>query len=884
MTAPAMLDERVDSASSPAPSPAWGDPRPGVVRWVTDNRLFASALAAALVLRVIVAVAYPPALEFTGDSPSYLAASRTPFQLGIWHPFGYPLFLWVMSAMHSLAMVTLVQHAMGLAAAVLVYRLVRSFDVGPIGATLAAAPLLFDAYQLDLEQFVLSDTIFTLLVVLALTFAVRLLRTRRFTTATGLGALLAAATLTRTVGLGVAATVIVVLLVARAGWSRVAAAVAAFIVPVGSYALAFHSTYGVYGLQGYSGRYVYGLVAPFANCNRAALPEETRGLCPSLPKYARPGLNQYVWNDFNLAHVPGDQIRRSTLASDFARPIITRQLGDVTATTTGNVLHFFAPGRQTGPRDWFAGSWQFPLDNTSPAWNIYPAKYGFHDGDYVKGDIVEGLAQALRSYQRVVFVPGPALALALIAAAIAVCRRRVPAATRATIALSSLAGLSLLVLPSVSAGFDWRYALPAQALLAPAGVLGFSALHLPLRKTLRRWTPVAAAAVAAAVVMPGLASAGVLPASTLTPTAHGSTPTTLPIGTRARVRMATPVMYGARCAKTNGGRYRLLGLVAIPTTVTYRSGPPMLVQPGNVALSNGEVTSPWIPPHGAFLPSVLISSRYPRAQGTVYAEVTSADGVLRYVDPLGAGAASWSFHVPATPHRPGLGDPCTGAFPWAGQQLSYLRVTTMLPFTPLSQQLVTYGLHWQPWRADSYDLRFRVASPIAGPGPWQYPRSWQRTTVTEQTLVDLTPGITYCFSVRARDDLDAVTDWSLPKCTARMYDDSSLPKSPNWVQGSNQPGFYGGTYTATRMKNAAIQLSGTFSRIAISAYRGPGCGVLDVYVGSHLLHSINLSSSAAQAGLAQWVSSPLTDQTATVTLRVRTQNQLVAIDSFGLLR
>src|SRR5207248_3373814 len=293
--------------------------------------------------------------------------------------------------------------------------------------------------------------------------------------------------------------------------------------------------------------------------------------------------------------------------------------------------------------------------------------------------------------------------------------------------------------------------------------------------------------------------------------------------------------------KTNGGRYRLLGLVAIPTAVTYRAGPPMLVQPGDFGISNGEVTSPWIPPHGAFLPSAIVSSRYPRVHGTVYANVTSAAGSVGYVDPLGAGAAAWTYRLAAPPHHPALGAPCTGSFPWAGQQLSYLRVTTLLPFTELTQQQVSYGLHWEPWRAASYDLRFLVASPIAEPGPWQYPRSWQRTTLTEQSLVGLSAGATYCFSVRARDDLGAVTDWSLPKCTARMYDDASLPSAPDWTHVSGHAGFYGGTYTATRTQNATIALRGTFSRISISAYRCPDCGVLDVYLGKRLLRSLNLA-------------------------------------------
>jgi hypothetical protein len=698
----------------------------------------------------------------------------------------------------------------------------------------------------------------------------------------GLGGLLAAAALVRTVGLAVAGAIMLVLLLARAGWSRVAAVGAMCALPLGVYALAFHAAYGVYGLQGYGGRYLYGLVAPFANCDRAALAADERGLCPTLPKYARPGVNQYVWSEYNVAHVPGDAIQRSRLAGEFARPIAVHQIGDVTAATAGNLLHYFTPGRRTGPRDWFGGSWQFPLRDTSPAWNIYPARYDFGDG-VTKGRIVDGLAEALRGYQRIVFVPGPALALALVAAAAACCLRRVPRVTRATIGITSAAGLSLLVLPSVSAGFDWRYLLPAQALLAPAGALAFVALREPLRRVLRRALPAVAAIVAVAVAAPGLAAAGVVPASSLRPGAEARTPATLPVGRRALVHVDSPVLVGTRCRRVDG-KGQLHALVAFPTTVTFRSGRPMLVQSGDLALSNGDVMSPWIPPRGAELPNVVISDRFRRAHGTVYAEVSSAAGTIRYVDPLGAGAAAWTYRLADAPRHPALGDPCSGAFPWAGRVLTYLRVSKMPAFTEQASLPIDYGLHWQQWRAASYDLRFRVASATSGPGPWQYPHSWQRTTVTEQSLVNLSAGITYCFSVRARDDLGAVTGWSPPKCTARLYDDSALPMSPGWTRASGRPGFYLGSYTATSTKNAVLSVSGTFSRISLATYRCPDCGILDVYVGTRLLRSLNLASTPAAAGLWQWTSSPLTDQTSTVTFKVRSQGRVVAIDGFGLLR
>src|SRR3954462_161988 len=192
---------RGSSAAHPQP-PALGT---RVAAWLLANRLFASALAVATVLRLVVMVTYPPALEFYGDSPSYLTASRHPFSLDIWHPFGYPLLLWLLSPLRRVAVVSALQHLAGPAAAFLVYRLVRSLRIGAVGATVAAGPLLFDAYQLDVEQFLLSDTLFTLLVVVAMTLTALLWRQRdafvTSGTASALGGVLSAMTLTRTAGL-----------------------------------------------------------------------------------------------------------------------------------------------------------------------------------------------------------------------------------------------------------------------------------------------------------------------------------------------------------------------------------------------------------------------------------------------------------------------------------------------------------------------------------------------------------------------------------------------------------------------------------------------------------------------------------------------------------
>ena len=452
-----------------------------VADWVRSNRLFCTVVGVGVVVRLLVAIAYAPALEFFGDSPAYLASASRPDRISLWHPSGYPVFLWVLSVTHSLLVVTLLQHALGIASGVLVYQLMRRFNVGAVGSTIAASPLLLDAYQINLEQFVLSDTLFTFLTILTIVLALRVIRRPTALAAFALGVVIAATTLTRTVGLAVALAVLITMAVARVPLRRIGVAGLTCAVPLLGYALAFHATYGVYALQGYSGRYLYGMVAPVADCGPSTL------YCPTIPKAGRPGSNQYVWEVYDFVQ-PRQKLVRSSqdaVLSPGTSRCISRSPS--VGSVLGNFAHYFSPTRSVGPRDWFVGSWQFPTSDPAPGWNISPAGDGF-GGTHLHSHINSSLATILRGYQQVVFVPGLAMALAaaLAAASLFMRRRRAP---RHPVVLLASCGLLLLLMPSASAGFDWRYALPAQALLIPAGVLGAHRLLPLLRERRPRLVP-----------------------------------------------------------------------------------------------------------------------------------------------------------------------------------------------------------------------------------------------------------------------------------------------------------------------------------------------------------------------------------------------------------
>jgi len=846
--------------------------------WAIDNKAFCLVAGFATVLRLVVLIAYAPALEFFGDSPGYLREAADLSRISAWHPIGYPLFIWLTAWSHGLVLLTLLQHALGLLSGWLVYRTLRSLGVNRGLSTVAALPLLIDAYQVAIEQFVLSDTLFTFLVVATVVLCVRLMRRPSVGVALAIGAVLAGATLTRTVGLGLALPVVIVLLMARVGWRRIVAAAATFALPLGGYALAFHTTYGAYALQGYSGRYLYGIVAPVAHCTPDSVREP---LCPAYPLAARPGSNEYVWNLYDYLPVDGTATQRSNAVGAYARHVAMSQPLAVGGAVLANFAHYFAPTRAVGPRDWFVGSWQFPLQQSSPAWNSSPADIGI-DGEPIKGSIHPGPASLLRDYQDLAYVPGTLLLLSVIAAiAMLVVRRRNSLKDQLTVLLAA-SGVLLLAIPSATAGFDWRYILPAQALLVPAGALAVHDLWPSLRRRLGRALPWAAAVVVGAVLVPNIAVPSVYAAGALSPRYVAQLPSVQSVGGHLDVALGRPTVIETGC-RWDAGLPRLGAYISLPMSAGYRRGAPMLLQSGNFdADHNGLVMDgpPDLLPVQPSVPNVLVSSRYPHAVGTVYALLWSRTGVIRYVDPVGAGAAAWSYSL-RLPPTTRLGSLCTGSLPWAGATVPWLRITGVPTFTTSSMQTVGYRLTHEVSRGKTFDVRMRAITGASGIGPWRYPQQWQHTAVHQQNLLDLAPGETYCFEVRARDALNAATAWSPPTCTTRLYDDTSLPSGSGWSPVSGQRGFYNGTLTEAVKPGATVAIAAPYTQAALLLYHCPTCGAVDVYDGQKLLGHINLHTPDADAGMRLWTSARLPALARTLTLRV-TSPGLVAIDGFAL--
>ena len=465
-------------------------------RFLLEHWPFLVVLLAGLVVRILVTLAYRPALMFVGDSYGYLLRGAD-FAPGVVRPIFYPLMLEPFQRLGHVGLVPVAQHAVGLAIGVAIYVLLRRLGIGPWGGTLASAPILLDAYEVNIEQFIMAETVFTALVVAALLFL--LWRHRPgFIAAACAGLLIAFATLTREVGIVLIVPVVVFLLVRRAGILRVASALVAFAVPLVLYLGWYHSVHGQYELSGRDGFFLYGRVATFASCSPSEIPPSERLLCDPRPLSQRPFANFYVWNSQSPFHrLLVDPVQANGILKDFSMRVIKHQPLGYAKTVLGDFLHFLAPGRTTGRQDEPLGIWQFPKHMpiqdhvylSIPSCLAHPTggcaqtvKLCFHGGPgclhlSARGPSDPGIVSFLQGYQRLVFVPGPLIALGLILGLLGGLGLRGRWRLRAESLLFTVVGILVLIVPVMTVMFDYRYMLPGLALIPPGGVVGAVALQ-----------------------------------------------------------------------------------------------------------------------------------------------------------------------------------------------------------------------------------------------------------------------------------------------------------------------------------------------------------------------------------------------------------------------
>ncbi|MFL6076316.1 MAG: hypothetical protein ACJ73S_23225 [Mycobacteriales bacterium] len=451
-------------------------------------------LAAGLALRVLAFVAYWPALWFP-DSQHYLRNAVLSPHPDEQRPFGYPALVWIFAKSHAPAWtLAAFQNLLGLAVVAGIYLLVVRRGGPRWLAVVAAAPLALDANALLVEHYLLAEALFTALLAAAVGLLLWADRPG-WLAATGAGLLFALSGLTRTVGLPLAGLGLLYLLVRRVGWRALAGFALAVVLPIGGYLVWYHSSHGVFATTQYSGRFLYGRVAPFADCTRTPVHGAEARLCETHHISGNP--DDYVWHSNSPGRRYFPSVKDDPKLSDFATKVIEHQPVDYAKAVVRDTLKYFdlsrndpAPFRKPLPylddRTVLCNQWmRFPADpapappqqtqvSCAPMLqsynpNLHPARTASN----------HAAARFLHAWSRIAVTPGPLLAIALLLGLAALAR---PGRLRWDAPVLALAGLALLVIPSATSLFDARYGVPALAVLPPAGALGLLAW-------LRRRTP-----------------------------------------------------------------------------------------------------------------------------------------------------------------------------------------------------------------------------------------------------------------------------------------------------------------------------------------------------------------------------------------------------------
>jgi hypothetical protein len=518
----------------PAPGGRWRAWRAQALTAARHHWLVSALLVAGLVLRVLAQIGYRPALMYV-DSLKYLYGASPGSD-----PLGYRVVLKVILVVGDLGTVAAIQHLLGLAMAVALYVVLLRRGVPVWLSALAVAPVLLDAYQLQMEQTIMPDVWFEALIVAGLVVLLwRPVLTPRFAIAAGL--ILGASATVKALGEFLILPALVSLLAAGGGMRKIVgvagALVAAFAVPILAYCGINYARTGHFWLA--RQQTLTGRLAAAADCATLKLPAQARPLCPTPAEQQALGPDglEHLWGLSPLYATPVPLGTRGALISDIKNAVVHQQPGRVAVSILSDSLRLFAPTRQATPWVTPIARWQFqagyptypPWTNICPSGQLTPQACLIQQQALRKkvapvldllvrpgGTLVVGVQKTgggkfnpvvlspscggraqvnrpvavfLRSYQLDGgYTPGPLLALAAlagVAGSVLALVRRSGDARRRQLALGSLlftgTAAVVLLIPDVYE-FSWRYALPAVITLVPAGALGGCAVFAGRRR------------------------------------------------------------------------------------------------------------------------------------------------------------------------------------------------------------------------------------------------------------------------------------------------------------------------------------------------------------------------------------------------------------------
>jgi 4-amino-4-deoxy-L-arabinose transferase-like glycosyltransferase len=442
-------------------------------------------LVVGLVVRGFAAYAWSPTVHSLADSSAYAGFAETNPLDNPQHPGGYSAFLALVGLISREVTVTVViQALLGLGSALVLFAATRRI-AGPWPALVPAAVVLLGADQILLERAVMSETLFTFVLAVALYVCVRAFEQEdpwwRWPLAAGI--LVALTATVRSAGTFLVPVAVLAMLFARPRpwlprWRPVAAVAAGAAVVLVGFAGANAISRGGFELGPSQGWHLYSRAASFADCELFTPPEGTEGLCERKPPEKRLGGSWYTYNPKSPAVREFGHIgNEDELVGAWAREAILSQPGSYLRLVWRDFRAFFVPTSHGGPI--YSGhgldptlDWRVPLIFTDA--NSRETLAGTEAGlenffDEFEIDIVPSALETLRDYQRVFRFGATALSVSTILALIGLFVG--PRRSRIGIFLLAAGSVALLVSPAIAGIYVGRYTVPLAGPIAAAAAI-----------------------------------------------------------------------------------------------------------------------------------------------------------------------------------------------------------------------------------------------------------------------------------------------------------------------------------------------------------------------------------------------------------------------------
>jgi hypothetical protein len=473
---------------------------------------------AGVALRIVAAASWWPVTDTLGDSYEFYVTD--PFSNPV-HPAGYPLILAAIGAVtREIAVTVLLQHLSAVAAALLLWAATRRLTASDWAGLLPAGIVLLDPDFIFLEHSLMSESWFVLAVSAGLYAATRALEQPapdwRWPLIAGLA--LSAAVTIRTAALPLIAVAALAALLWRPWASEdrpLYMRSALTILGASAVILLLFATanalFGArFGLGASPGWYLYARAAQFADCDEFTPPEGTEPLCERRPPSERPGTRYYSFEPTAPApaHFGAFGSADGSLGT-WARRAILAQPGDYLSNVWQNLRGYWLPDLRpkdsTGPSDpWMVDEGldpQLAFTNALAGSGLFQPKPGDSGSsvdralafsraiyrhnlaryyDPFQVHIHRGGLEFLRGWQRVVRFGGAALTIAtiLVLIGLLIGDRR----SRVGVLLFGVGGLSLLLVPGLTANYWGRYTVPMAGPMLTAVAITIVAL-LSRRRT-----------------------------------------------------------------------------------------------------------------------------------------------------------------------------------------------------------------------------------------------------------------------------------------------------------------------------------------------------------------------------------------------------------------